>query len=64
MKTFLNSVLSEVTCIFFQSKLQAQQESNKSENEEIHRVKKIRHFEEVTLDELQTRKGILMNSAT
>uniref|UniRef100_A0A672MY56 Zinc finger and SCAN domain-containing protein 21-like n=1 Tax=Sinocyclocheilus grahami TaxID=75366 RepID=A0A672MY56_SINGR len=38
------------------SKLQSQQERNKrnkSENEEIHRVKKIRHFEEVTLDKDQ-----------
>ncbi|XP_052424605.1 zinc finger protein 43-like [Carassius gibelio] len=39
-------------------KLQSQQERNKrnmSENEEIRRVKKIRHFEEVTLDEQQTQ---------
>ncbi|XP_026131574.1 zinc finger protein 681-like isoform X2 [Carassius auratus] len=39
-------------------KLQSQQERNKrnkSENEEIRRVKKMRHFEEVTLDEQQTQ---------
>uniref|UniRef100_A0A9J7YB55 C2H2-type domain-containing protein n=1 Tax=Cyprinus carpio carpio TaxID=630221 RepID=A0A9J7YB55_CYPCA len=56
----LSSGLSEVTCIsfsfFFQSKSQSQQERNKrnkSENEEIRRVKKIKHFEEVTLDKEQ-----------
>lgn len=49
------------------SKLQSQRERNKSnkksENEEMHRVKKIRHIEEVALDkeqQQQTRKDILM----
>lgn len=49
------------------SKLQSQRERNKSnkksENEEMPRVKKIQHIEEVALDkeqQQQTRKDILM----
>jgi len=36
----------------------------KSENEEMHRIKKIRHIEEVALDkeQQQMRKDILTNS--